>query len=123
MMAEAVKVEKRDFLVEIGTEELPPKALRELELAFANGVKNGLDQAGLAHGEILSFATPRRLAVLVKKLVSRQPEQNIKRRGPPVSAGFDANGQPTRAATAFAESCGVEVSALQRLEEGGDNSG
>jgi glycyl-tRNA synthetase beta chain len=117
-MAEAVKVEKRDFLVEIGTEELPPKALRELELAFANGVKNGLDQAGLAHGEILSFATPRRLAVLVKKLVSRQSEQNIKRRGPPVSAGFDASGQPTRAATAFAESCGVEVSALQRLEEG-----
>ncbi len=117
-MAEATKTERRDFLVELGTEELPPKALRELELAFASGVKNGLAQAGLAHGDVLSFATPRRLAVLVKRLVSRQPEQNIKRRGPPVTAAFDASGQPTRAATAFAGSCGVEVSALQRLEEG-----
>lgn len=121
-MAEAaatapVKVERRDFLAELGTEELPPKALRELELAFASGVKTGLASAGLVHGDIQSFATPRRIAVLVKRLASRQPEQNIKRRGPPVTAGFDASGQPTRAATAFAESCGVPVASLQRLEE------
>ncbi|HVY81024.1 MAG TPA: glycine--tRNA ligase subunit beta [Steroidobacteraceae bacterium] len=117
-MAEVAKIERRDFLVEVGTEELPPKALRELELAFASGVTSGLASAGLAHGEVQSFATPRRIAVLVKRLVSRQPQQNIKRRGPPVSAAFDASGQPTRAATAFAESCGVAVSELQKLEEG-----
>jgi len=113
-----MKIERRDFLVELGTEELPPKALRDLERAFAAAVQTGLDQAGLAHGEIRSFATPRRLAVWVKRLATGQAEQNIKRRGPPVSASFDANGQPTRAAIAFAESCGTAVEALQRLDEG-----
>ncbi|MEA3180470.1 MAG: glycyl-tRNA synthetase beta chain [Gammaproteobacteria bacterium] len=111
-------VEKKDFLVELGTEELPPTALRGLELAFASGVQAGLAKAGLLHGDILSFATPRRLAVRVDRLVSRQPDQDIKRRGPPVSASFDAAGQPTRAASAFAESCGVAVDALQKLDEG-----
>jgi glycyl-tRNA synthetase beta chain len=110
--------EKKDFLVELGTEELPPTALRGLELAFASGVQSGLEKAGLTHSGLVSYATPRRLAVWVKKLVSRQPDQDIKRRGPPVSASFDASGQPTRAATAFAESCGVAVEALQKLEEG-----
>lgn len=118
MTAEATKLERRDFLVEVGTEELPPKALRELELAFAAGVRAGLGQAGLAHGDVQSYATPRRIAVLVKRLVSRQPEQNVKRRGPPVGASFDVHGQPTRAALAFAESCGVPVESLQRLDEG-----
>jgi len=110
--------EKRDFLVELGTEELPPTALRGLEQSFANGVRAGLDKAGLAHGDVVSFATPRRLAVLVKRLASRQPDQDIKRRGPPVNAAFDGAGQPTRAASAFAESCGVTVDALQKLDEG-----
>ncbi len=117
-MAETAKAERRDFLVEVGTEELPPKALHELELAFASGVRAGLAQAGLAHGDVQSFATPRRIAVWVKRLTSRQAEQNVKRRGPPVSASFDANGQPTRAALAFAESCGVPLDTLQRLDEG-----
>jgi len=116
--AAITKVEKRDFLVEVGTEELPPKALRGLEQAFLASVQAGLTQAGLSHEEILSFATPRRLAVLVKRLTSRQPEQTFKRRGPPVNASFDASGQPTRAALAFAESCGTSVESLQRLEEG-----
>jgi glycyl-tRNA synthetase beta chain len=115
---ETAKIERRDFLVEVGTEELPPKALRELEQAFASGVKAGLAQAGLAYGDVQSFATPRRIAVLVKRLASRQPEQNVKRRGPPVTAAFDASGQPTRAATAFAESCGTPIESLQRLDEG-----
>src|SRR5262245_8457481 len=110
--------EKKDFLVELGTEELPPKALRELELAFKAGVEKGLAEAALTHGEVQSFATPRRLALYVKKLVSRQADQDVKRRGPPVSASFDASGQPTRAATAFAESCGVAIDALQKLDEG-----
>ncbi|HEY2403986.1 MAG TPA: glycine--tRNA ligase subunit beta, partial [Steroidobacteraceae bacterium] len=111
-------VEKKDFLVELGTEELPPTALRGLELAFAASVQSGLEKAGLTHGGLVSYATPRRLAIWVKKLVSRQPDQDIKRRGPPVSASFDASGQPTRAASAFAESCGVAVDALQKLDEG-----
>ena len=110
--------EKKDFLVELGTEELPPKALRELELAFLAGIHKGLAEAALSHGEIQSFATPRRLAVYVKKLVARQADQDVKRRGPPVSASFDAAGQPTRAASAFAESCGVAVDTLQKLDEG-----
>jgi glycyl-tRNA synthetase beta chain len=111
-------VEKQDFLVELGTEELPPKALRGLELAFASGVRAGLHKAGLIHGDIVSFATPRRLAVWVKQLVARQPDQDMKRRGPPASASFDSAGQPTRAALAFAESAGVAVDALQKLDEG-----
>ena len=111
-------VERRDFLVELGTEELPPLGLRGLEQAFAAGLRTGLEKAGLAHGDVVSFATPRRLAVIVRRLPARQPDQDIKRRGPPVSASFDGAGQPTRAALAFAESCGVTVDALQKLDEG-----
>jgi glycyl-tRNA synthetase beta chain len=110
--------QKQDFLVELGTEELPPTALRGLELAFAAGINAGLDKAGLIHGAIVSFATPRRLAVRVQRLLARQPDQAIKRRGPPVDASFDGAGQPTRAALAFAASCGVAVGALQKLDEG-----
>lgn len=111
-------MEKHDFLMELGTEELPPKSLRDLEQALATSFGAGLDQAGIAHGEIQSFATPRRIAVLVKRLASSQPEQNLKRKGPPVTAAFDANGAPTRAAQAFADSSGVAIEALQRIEEG-----
>jgi glycyl-tRNA synthetase beta chain len=112
-----MRIESHDFLVELGTEELPPKALLELSQSFAAGVRAGLLAAGLAHGEILPFATPRRLAIWVKRLAARQPEQNVKRRGPPVSAAFDAAGQPTRAALAFAQSCGTSVETLHSLEE------
>ena len=108
----------RDFLVEIGTEELPPKALSALSQAFVAALTAGLDKAALAHGEVSGFATPRRLAVYVKRLAARQPEQNVRRRGPPLTAAFDAAGAPTRAALAFAESCGTTVEALQRLDEG-----
>ncbi|HEY3786741.1 MAG TPA: glycine--tRNA ligase subunit beta [Steroidobacteraceae bacterium] len=110
--------ERRDFIVEVGTEELPPLALRALERAFAEGMRSGLGKAGLAHGEVRSFATPRRLAVLVKRLTAHQPDQVIKRRGPPVSAAFDSAGNPTRAALAFAENCGVGLDELQRIDEG-----
>ena len=113
-----MKTERHDFLVELGTEELPPKALRGLELAFTAGIRSGLEKAALTHDDIVSYATPRRLAVWVKKLTARQPDQDIKRRGPPVTAAFDAAGAPTRAATAFAESCGTTVEALQKVEEG-----
>jgi glycyl-tRNA synthetase beta chain len=108
----------RDFLIEVGTEELPPKALSTLSDAFVGGIAAGLDKAALAHGDVIGFATPRRLAVKVLRLAAQQPQQHMRRRGPPVSAAFDAAGAPTRAALAFAASCGTEVGALERIEEG-----
>ena len=112
-----MSVDQHDFLVEIGTEELPPKALRALEQAFASGLLNGLAKADLAHGELRSFASPRRLALRVRRLAACQPDQRIERRGPPVNVAFDAAGQPTRAAQAFAAGCGVPWDALERREE------
>jgi glycyl-tRNA synthetase beta chain len=107
----------RDFLVEVGTEELPPLALPQLEKSLAEGLRAALEEAALAHGEIRSFATPRRLAVLVRDLASAQSAQSIKLKGPPVNAAFK-DGVPTAAATKFAEKCGVEVGALKRVTEG-----
>ena len=107
---------KRDFLVEIGTEELPPKSLLTLAKAFADGIEKGLDDAGLQHGAVERFATPRRLAVRVRRVVEKQPDRAVERRGPPVKAAFDAQGAPTQAALAFARGCGTEVAALERLE-------
>ena len=108
------RVERRDLLIELGTEELPPKALRALEQAFADALRTRLTQAGLLVAALESFATPRRLAVHIRRLAVRPPDQLIKRRGPPLSASFDAAGAPTRAATAFAGSCGVALEALGR---------
>ncbi|MCC7257640.1 MAG: glycine--tRNA ligase subunit beta [Gammaproteobacteria bacterium] len=105
-----------DFLVEIGTEELPPKALRDLEQAFANGMVTRLAAAGLGGGTPRSFATPRRLALLVPALAVEQPARTIEKRGPPFKVAFDAAGKPTRAAEAFAAGCGVTVEALEKLE-------
>ncbi len=113
-----VRSERHDFLLEIGTEELPPGALRSLEEALVAGLAAGLHKAGLAHGELAGFATPRRLAVRAKRLAARQPEQHVKRRGPPLAAAFGPGGEPTRAALAFAESCGTRVEALEQLDEG-----
>jgi glycyl-tRNA synthetase beta chain len=108
----------QDFLVELGTEELPPLSLPELERSFASGVRSGLAEAGIPHGELRSFATPRRMAVLVRDLAPLQPAQAIKLKGPPVSAAFDKQGNATAAASKFAEKCGVDVSALTRVTEG-----
>jgi glycyl-tRNA synthetase beta chain len=108
----------QDFLVELGTEELPPLALPELEAAFADGIRKGLGDATLPHGEVRSFATPRRLAVLVRELAATQQAQSIKLKGPPVSAAFGKDGTPGPAALKFAEKCGVDVSALTRVTEG-----
>jgi glycyl-tRNA synthetase beta chain len=110
-------MKKRDFLVEIGTEELPPKSLPELSRAFAEGIVRGLAAAGLEHGVVDAYATPRRLAVKVSRLAESQPEQLVRRKGPPVTAAYDGNGEPTRAGTAFAESCGTTFDRLGRTEE------
>jgi glycyl-tRNA synthetase beta chain len=107
---------RRDFLVEIGTEELPPKSLLTLAAAFADGIAKGLSDAGLGYATVERFATPRRLAVRVRRLAERQPDRALERRGPPLKAAFDAQGAPTQAGLAFAKSCGVDVSALERVE-------
>ena len=106
----------KDFLVELGTEELPPKALLTLSRAFTKGVTDGIDAARLEHGEVLSYATPRRLAVLVKALAAEQPVQQIENRGPPTRLAYDDDGKPTKAAAAFAAKCGVDIGALDTLE-------
>ena len=106
----------RDLLVEIGTEELPPKALRRLSTAFLEGIVKGLDDAALRHGKAVPFATPRRLAVRVPSVALTQPDRQMERRGPALQAAFDADGNPTRAAEGFARSCGVTVAELERLE-------
>lgn len=104
----------QDFLVELGTEELPPKALKTLAQAFADGIKAGLKQADLAHGQVQVYAAPRRLAVWVKQLSARQADRTQRMEGPPVQAAFDAEGQPTKAAQGFARKCGVAVDELDR---------
>ena len=105
---------RRDFLFELGTEELPPKTLATLEQALREGIVTRLAEAGLSHGKVESFATPRRLAVRVRRLALQQADQQIRRRGPPLRAAFDAAGAPTRAAQAFASSCGVPLEELGR---------
>jgi len=111
-----MQMSKRDFLVEIGTEELPPKSLFTLAQAFAQGVERGLDAAGVKHGQVEWFATPRRLAVRIAAVSDHQPNQDIKRQGPAVANAFDASGQPTRAALGFAASCGVSIEQLQQVD-------
>ena len=106
------------LLVEIGTEELPPKALRALSEAFAAELAAELDAAGLAHGAAAPFATPRRLAVLVPGVPGTQPDRDVERRGPPLARAFDENDEPTKAALGFARSVGVEVDRLVRIETG-----
>ena len=113
-MNDKANAERRDFLFELGTEELPPKALPQLERSLREGIVAGLAAAGLPHGAVESFATPRRLAVRVRRLAARQGDQAIRRRGPPLRAAFDAAGAPTGAAQAFAASCGVALDALGR---------
>ncbi len=110
-------MKRHDFLVEIGAEEMPPKSLVTLGESFRDGIVAGLAAAGLSHGAARAWFTPRRLAVHVGKLLDRQPEQRLERRGPPVAAAFDAAGKPTRAAAAFAGSCGVEVGELSRIND------
>lgn len=109
----------RDFLFEIGTEELPPKALRGLSDALGAEFASLLEKAGLAHGEVRGFATPRRLALLVKDLAEKQPDRQVERFGPTLSAAFDADGAPTAAASGFARSCGVSVEELSKSDRQG----
>ncbi len=105
-----------ELLFELLTEELPPRTLAALSFALTEGITSGIDAAGIPHAAVRGFATPRRLAVLVRKLAERQPDKQVERRGPPLSASFDAQGAPTQAAIAFARNCGVPVTGLEQLK-------
>ena len=105
----------QNFLVEIGTEELPPKALKTLATSFADNVEVELNQAGLTFDKIEWFAAPRRLAVKVLNLATQQPSKEIEKRGPAVSAAFDAEGKPTKAAEGWARGCGITVEQAERI--------
>ena len=104
------------LLVELGTEELPPKTLKQLSESFKHGIEEGLNKAELAFGEIKALATPRRLAVLVNSLEGQQQDKLVEKRGPSVDVAFDEAGQPTKAAQGWARSNGIEVSEAERLE-------
>lgn len=104
------------FLLEVGTEELPPRALRGLSEALGAAVRSGLGKARLDFEGVRIYAAPRRLAVLVAGLASAQPDAIEERRGPALAAAFDSDGNPSKAAQGFARSCGVEVDALEKLE-------
>lgn len=106
----------KSLLIEIGTEELPPKALEALSIAFEEQIREGLKEAQLDIGASQRFATPRRLAVLINDVSTWQPDRQIERRGPSLKAAFDQNGNPSKAAQGFARSCGVNVEQLQTLE-------
>ncbi|HXG28410.1 MAG TPA: glycine--tRNA ligase subunit beta [Nevskiales bacterium] len=106
---------KHDLLLEIGCEDLPARYVQPLATAFAQGVTQGLARRGVSHAPARSYATPRRLAVLLHEVAARQPEQAVERRGPALGAAYK-DGQPTPAALGFAKSCGVAFEQLERLE-------
>ncbi len=105
-------VESRDLLFELGSEELPPKSLLKLRDALQKKIAQALDNAELNYGEIKSYATPRRLALLIHQLAVSQPNRTTKRRGPSIAAAFDSEGNATKAADGFARSCGTSVKQL-----------
>ncbi|MDG6306209.1 glycine--tRNA ligase subunit beta [Glaesserella parasuis] len=105
----------QNFLAEIGTEELPPKALKKLATAFAENVEAELNQAGLSFDKVEWFAAPRRLAVKVLGLATSQPSKEVEKRGPAVSAAFDGEGKPTKAAEGWAKGCGITVEQVERI--------
>ncbi|MEX5502806.1 glycine--tRNA ligase subunit beta [Pseudomonas putida] len=103
----------QDFLVELGTEELPPKALATLGDAFLAGIEKGLQAAGLNYTGKQVYAAPRRLAVLIRQLDVQQPDRSINIDGPPLQAAFK-DGEPTQAALGFAKKCGVELAEIDQ---------
>lgn len=104
-----------DLLFELGTEELPPVALKKLSDALTSAFVDGLQRANLAHGPVHAYATPRRLALHVEACATAQADRETERRGPALQAAFDADGNPTRAAEGFARSCNTTVDKLERL--------
>ncbi|MEI7795791.1 MAG: glycine--tRNA ligase subunit beta [Methylococcaceae bacterium] len=104
------------LLFELGCEELPPKTLLKLSNALTAGIVQGLNEAELAFLSVKSFAAPRRLAVFIENLQGSQADKTVQKRGVSVQAAFQADGTPSKAALAFAQSCGVEFDQLERLK-------
>jgi len=114
MIQEDNNISQADFLLEIGTEELPAKSLQELVADLAFNVEQGLQNAELSYGRAVAYASPRRLAVLIRDLADKQKDHVVEKRGPAFSAAFNEDGAPTQACIGFATSCGVTVSELQK---------
>lgn len=106
----------KNFLIELGTEELPPKALRSLAEAFAANFEAGLKAADLAHEGVKWYATPRRLALKVAALDEGQADKIVEKRGPAIASAFDADGNPTKAAQGWARGNGITVEQAERLK-------
>ncbi|WP_237385832.1 glycine--tRNA ligase subunit beta [Xenorhabdus sp. Sc-CR9] len=106
---------QQTFLVEIGTEELPPKALRSLAESFKANFEAELNNANLGHGEVSWFAAPRRLALKVANLAAAQADREVEKRGPAIAQTFDAEGKPTKAAEGWARGCGITVDQAERM--------
>ncbi|PKG97909.1 glycine--tRNA ligase subunit beta [Paraglaciecola sp. MB-3u-78] len=105
-----------NLLIEIGTEELPPKSLAKLALAFRENIQTGFSDNDLTFSHVNWYASPRRLAVLVDGLSEFQADKDVEKRGPAVSAAFDQNDEPTKAAQGWARSNGIEVHQAERLK-------
>ncbi len=111
-----VATQTEEFIVEIGTEELPPTALRKLAESFSAGIKLGLNEAELSYGTVSTYASPRRLAVKIEQLQLAQADKTVERKGPAKKAAFDADGNATKALQGFARGCGAEVAELSEIE-------
>lgn len=107
---------QHDLLIELGSEELPPKSLKKLATAFANNIEQELEKLSLAFQQIEWFASPRRLAVKVHQLSTTQPDRSVLRQGPMLAGALDADGNPKPAGIGFARSCGVEFDQLEIVE-------
>ncbi|CCU70468.1 glycine--tRNA ligase subunit beta [Thalassolituus oleivorans] len=107
----------RDFLVELGTEELPPKALKKLSVAFAAELKDWLDTEDITYGNVEIFAAPRRLAVRISNLAEKGDGGVVEKFGPYSNIAFDANGKPTKAAEGFAKSNGISMDQVSKITD------
>jgi len=105
-----------DLLIEIGTEELPPKTLNKLSAALTEHFCNSLKEAGISYNDVTPYSSPRRLALMISDVTEFQADQQVEKRGPAVKAAFDKEGNPSKAAMGFARSCGVEFDQLQQIE-------
>ncbi len=110
----------RDLLIELGSEELPPRALNTLSDAFAAGIESRLKEAGVAFEKISAYASPRRLAVIISGLAEAQADRSIEKLGPAIKAAYDSEGNASKAALGFARGCGVDLSELgtQQTDKG-----
>ena len=105
-----------NLLIEIGTEELPPKSLAKLALAFRDNIHSEFTDKDLTFSEVIWYASPRRLAVMVEGLCEFQADKNVEKRGPAITAAFDQNGEPTKAAQGWARGNGIDISQAERLK-------